>query len=523
MESTFSAAAARPPDQPRAAGGGTLSPYEACEWLELLPAIAWRTDERALIVDRNRLWFEYTGRPRETASGTDWLDVIHPEDQDRAGMAVHGAVATGGMLDCEFRVRRWDGAYRWFLARAAPVRDAAGRVTGWMGIATDIEDRRRAEEALREADRRKDEFLGVLSHELRNPLSPVASAIYILERVDPTGSQARRAREIISRQTRHLTRLVDDLLDVTRIIRGKIELRHERLDLGEVLRRTAEDHRALMDERGIRFTVELPASPLPIEGDATRISQIAGNLLLNAAKFTHSGGSVTLRVVEGPAAYELHVKDDGTGIAADLLPRVFEPFTQGPQGLARTPGGLGLGLALVKGLAELHGGRAAAHSAGPGRGAELVVTFPAVRVAAPTLRPRRAGPGPDGRALDVLVVAGCERAAELTAAIERCGHAARHAHDAGGALAVALAAPPDVVLCDLGLPDAGAFTLARALRGSEIGEELVLVAAGRPGDEPERAGVAAADFDLHLARASDAEALRRLLGFSAPALRSAMG
>ncbi|HYD42221.1 MAG TPA: ATP-binding protein [Anaeromyxobacter sp.] len=518
MEPTCSAAAPRPPEQSRAAGCGTLSPHDACEWLESLPAIAWRTDERALIVDRNRLWFEYTGRPRETASATDWLEVIHADDRERAARAVQDAVATGGMLDCEFRVRRWDGAYRWFLARAAPVRDGAGRVTGWMGIATDIEDRRRAEEALREADRRKDEFLGVLSHELRNPLSPVASAIYILERVDPTGTQARRAREIIARQTRHLTRLVDDLLDVTRIIRGKIELRRARLDLGEVLRRTAEDHRALMDERGIRFTVELPAAPLPIDGDATRISQIAGNLLLNAAKFTHRGGAVTLRVVEGPDAHELHVKDDGTGISADLLPRVFEPFTQGPQGLARTPGGLGLGLALVKGLAELHGGGVAAYSAGPGRGAELVVTFPV----APAVGPRRALRAAAERVLDVLVVGRGQRAAELAAEVERWGHAARHAHDPGGALAAARAAPPDVVLCDLDLPGAGALTLARALRGSELGDELVLVAAGALG--PDRAHVAdEAGFDLHLARASDAEALRRLLGFSGPPQRSAMG
>lgn len=377
-----SSTSARPggrPPRPRRSGERTGA--FADEWLEALPAIAWRTDERASIIDRNRLWFEYTGRSRESASGDDWLEVLHPEDRATAAQAVQRAVGTGGMLEVEFRVRRWDGAYRWFLARASPVQDAAGRVTGWMGIATDIEDRKRAEEALREADRRKDAFLGVLSHELRNPLSPLASAIFILDHVEPTGAQARHAREVIARQTAHLTRLVEDLLDVTRIVRGKIELRLEPLDLGLVLRRTADDHAALMAERGIALAVDVPARPLPMRGDPVRLAQIVGNLLLNAAKFTPAGRRVELRVEDRPGLYEVHVRDDGAGIAPELLPRIFEPFTQGPQGLARSSGGLGLGLALVKGLTTLHGGTVEAHSDGPGSGTDVEVRFPAAPAA----------------------------------------------------------------------------------------------------------------------------------------------
>ncbi|MGC3996428.1 MAG: PAS domain-containing sensor histidine kinase [Anaeromyxobacter sp.] len=301
--------------------------------------------------------------------------MIHPADVAQLAAGVRQAVATGGLLECEFRVRRADGAYRWFLGRASPVRDAAGRVTGWMGIGTDIEDRRRAEQALRDADWRKDEFLGMLSHELRNPLAPLTSALYLMEQSDPASPRARRAREVVARQAAHLTRLVDDLLDVTRIVRGKIELRRERIDLGEVAARASEDHRAVLEARGVELVLERSPAPLPLDGDATRIAQIAGNLLQNAAKYTPPGGHVWVRVRRRAGRLELCVRDDGAGIAPELLPRLFEPFSQGPQGLARSEGGLGLGLAMVKGLAALHGGTAEAHSEGEGCGTEVVVTF----------------------------------------------------------------------------------------------------------------------------------------------------
>ncbi len=239
------------------------------------------------------------------------------------------------------------------------------------------EERLRAQaEALREADRRKDEFLGMLSHELRNPLAPIWNSIYILNRADPTSEQARRAKDVLGRQAGHLGRIVDDLLDVTRIARGKIELHRERLDLNEIVRRAGEDHRALLQEREIELVIEIPREPTWVEGDATRLAQIVGNLLLNSGKFTGSGGEVMLTVSSGPSAAAIHVRDTGSGIDPGLLEHVFEPFTQGSQGLARTGGGLGLGLALVKGMAELHGGSVAARSEGAGRGTELVVQLP---------------------------------------------------------------------------------------------------------------------------------------------------
>ena len=227
---------------------------------------------------------------------------------------------------------------------------------------------RESKERLEEADRRKDEFLGMLSHELRNPLAPIRNSIYILNNADPIGEQSRRAKAVIERQAEQLTRLVDDLLDVTRIARGKIELRRDRVDLAQLVRRAGEDHGGLMRERGIEMVVEVPREPMWADGDAVRLAQIVGNLLHNCAKFTSSGGHVTLALEAVRGAAEIHVRDTGAGIDPDLLIHVFDPFIQAERTLARTSGGLGLGLALVKGFTEMHGGSVRAASAGPGHG-----------------------------------------------------------------------------------------------------------------------------------------------------------
>jgi PAS domain S-box-containing protein len=384
------------------------------------------------------------------------------------------------------------------LARAISERDALMRSL------------RESKERLEEADRRKDEFLGMLSHELRNPLAPIRNAVYLLDHAAPGGEQARRARAVIDRQATHLTRLVDDLLDVTRIARGKIELRRARLDLGQLVRRAGEDHAGVFRERGIELAVEAPQAPLWVDGDAVRLAQVVGNLLHNAAKFTAPGGRVVLAVEAVPGAAEIRVRDDGAGIEPDLLLHVFEPFVQAERTLARTSGGLGLGLALVKGLAEMHGGSARAASAGPGQGAELVVRLPRAEAAAaagaPARRPARAG-----RSRRVLVVDDNEdAAASLAELVELFGHAAEVAHDGATALEKARANPPDVVLCDLGLPGMSGFDVARALRqAAGAGPELVAVS-GYAQPEDLRAALEAG-FDRHLAKPPDPEEIERLL------------
>jgi signal transduction histidine kinase len=261
----------------------------------------------------------------------------------------------------------------------------------------DVSDARRAEEALhqekelarrraaelqvanarlRELDRRKDEFLGMLSHELRNPLAPIRNSIFVLRRGTATAEQVARAHRVLERQTEHLTRLVDDLLDVTRIARGRIALRCERVDLAGLVSRAAEDFRTVMRERDLAFEVQLPSAPVEADADPTRVTQVVGNLLHNAAKFSRSGDRVTLALAEVEGMAELRVRDTGAGIEPALLDQIFEPFVQGERTLARTEGGLGLGLALVKMIAELHGGSVRAESQGKGHGAELIVRLP---------------------------------------------------------------------------------------------------------------------------------------------------
>jgi PAS domain S-box-containing protein len=338
----------------------------------------------------NAQWKAFSGLDGEATARTGWTGVLHPDDLAAAQDCHLRALRTGEPQEVELRYRATGGQYRWFLSRLAPVQAGTGRVVRLVGAAMDITARKEAEQALREADRRKNEFLGVLSHELRNPLAPIRYAIHLLERTGADTPQAERARAVIARQSEHLTRLVDDLLDVTRIARGKIDLRRTAVDLGDVVRRTAEDLRSVLDARGLELEVVVPAAPAPVNGDPTRLAQVIGNLLHNAAKFTPAGGRVTLALVRDGDAAEIRVRDTGVGIEPELLARMFEPFVQGERSLARTQGGLGLGLALVKGIAELHGGTVRAASAGADRGAELAVRLP---LAAPVSRSSGASAG----------------------------------------------------------------------------------------------------------------------------------
>jgi CheY-like chemotaxis protein len=312
---------------------------------------------------------------------------------------------------------------------------------------------------------------------------------------------------VATRQLAHLTRLVDDLLDVTRIARGKVELRRATVDLAALVRRTAEDYRALMHERRLELAVAVPAGPVTVDGDETRLSQVLGNLLSNAAKFTPAGGGVTVELRAGGGHADLHVRDTGVGIAPDLLPSIFDPFTQAKQTLARSEGGLGLGLALVKGLTELHGGRVAVTSA-PGSGTAFTVQLPTAQASASVRG--ASGPGPARRTYRVLVVDDNVDAADSLAELVRLlGHDAEVAHDGPSAVAAVEASRPDLVLCDLGLPGMDGYEVAKVLRAKLEGEVQLVAVSGYAQPEDVRRS-ADAGFDAHIAKPPDPQRIERL-------------
>jgi PAS domain S-box-containing protein len=492
-----------------------------------IPQLAWMTDASGAIVWYNRRWFEYTGTTFEEMAGWGWTAVHHPDHLERVIAKFKSHLATGEAWEDIFPLRSSGGEFRWFLSRAFPIRDAQGQVLQWFGTNTDITEQRAAEEALREADRRKNEFIRMLSHELRNPLAPIRNSIQVLDLVDAGSPNALRARQVIRRQVDHLTRLVDDLLDVTRVTSGKMVLAKASHDLAAVVRAAVEDHRALFDSQGLRLEAALPDEPVEALVDAPRITQLLGNLLQNALKFTPAGGwvRVSMRAEGGRARIEVH--DSGVGIEPALLGRLFEPFVQGEHSLERSNGGLGLGLALARGVADLHGGTLQAHSDGINQGAQFILLLPVGAVAGRTQPPAPAAsePSPGPRPLSVLVVDDNRDAGESMAVlVELLGHRAEVAYEGRDGVARILEKTPDVVFCDIGLPGMNGYELATRVRERASRPYLVAVSGYAQADDLERA--AAAGFDQHIAKPATMEKLRSALDaaakrlFPAPAPRS---
>jgi PAS domain S-box-containing protein len=413
-----------------------------------------------------------------------------------------------GRWEGELEHRTRDGRIVTVSAKMQLVRSPDG-VERVLATNRDITERKRAEEALRaangqliEADRRKTEFLAMLSHELRNPLAPIRNSLYILDRAAPGGEQARRAQRVIDRQVTHMARLVDDLLDVMRISRGKTHLQLERLDVTDVVSHAADDHRAAFANAGLGLEVSVPARPVWIEGDRVRMAQLVGNLLSNAAKFTERGGKATLSLEEdvGLGQAVIRVLDTGAGIAPDMLPRLFEPFVQADRSLARSSGGLGLGLAVAKGLAEMHDGTVSASSQGLGQGAEFTVRVPLDRSAPSTEDEARSVPrmAPSRRVL--VIEDNVDAADSLREVLELGGHGVDVAHSAEEGLARARAFRPDVVLCDLGLPGMDGDAVARALRADPAFRDTMLVALTGYAAPEDISRSREAGFDHHVAK-----------------------
>ena len=378
------------------------------------------------------------------------------------------------------------------------------------------EDLRRSEESLKEADRRKDEFLATLAHELRNPLAPIRNAVQILRAQGSEDASLKWAREVIDRQAQQLSRLVDDLLDVSRITRGRIELRKERIELAAVLERALETSRPAVEAAHHRLTVSFPEDPVRVEVDLTRMAQVLSNLINNAAKYTRPGGHIEVSASVEVKQAAIEVRDDGLGIAPEMLSRIFDLFAQVDTSLERAQGGLGIGLTIARNLVEMHGGSMEAASGGLGRGSAFTVRLPLApeedaRAAAEADRGQETGEK-TGAGLRILVVDDNQDSADSLAVWLRLkGHEVRAAYGGPEALAAALEQRPDLVLLDIGMPGMSGYEVVRRLRAHPDTRRTRLVAMTGWGQEEDRRQSREAGFDQHLVKPLEPRALEELL------------
>ncbi len=402
----------------------------------------------------------------------------------------------------------------------SPIRDPAGNLVGAAKIARDITERKRAEvqntdllKEIRRSASHQDQLLCMLAHELRNPLAPLRNAVHLLQLRGDDPSVVSRVREMMDRQITHMGRLVDDLLEVSRITRGTINLNRERTDLSRLVRLTMQDQRELIEQQGIAIESKFPDIPVWVQGDRTRLTQVLENLLENARKFTQSGGSIAVEVAADLASREavLRVGDTGIGVDPDLLPRLFEPFTQADRSLDRRGGGLGLGLALVKRLVELHDGTVSARSAGSDQGTEFTVRLP-LQEEPMALSESLPGPKKTTRNVRVLVVEDNRDAAEsLRMLLSTQGYEVALAYTGTEGVEAARTARPDVIICDVGLPGMDGYAVARAIRMNPGTAKTRLIAVTGYGQDDDRMRALASGFDTHLVKPADPEVLLGLL------------
>jgi CheY-like chemotaxis protein len=387
--------------------------------------------------------------------------------------------------------------------------------------AADLIQRIQFEQALQEADRRKDEFLATLAHELRNPLAPIRNAVELMRRANGEITLLEQARSMLERQVAQMVRLVDDLLDISRITRGKLQLRKERVEVAAVLRSAVEATRPLIDAQAHQLTISLPSEPIHLDADPIRLAQIFSNLLNNAAKYTEKGGHIWLTAKREDSEAVVSVRDTGIGIAAEHLPNLFEMFSQVEPALNRSQGGLGIGLSLVKGLTELHGGRVEAHSDGPGKGSEFIVRMGIVDKPVSALPQPVPGTKPhSGPERRILVVDDNRDAADsLVMMLRMMGHETATAYDGIEAVQAAAAFRPDVVLLDIGLPKMNGYEAARHIRKQPWGSGMALIALTGWGQEGDKRRALEAGFDHHLTKPVEVVALERLIAIINPVLQ----
>jgi PAS domain S-box-containing protein len=459
-------------------------------------------------------WREFTGQTeaeRTADRGRGWLAAVHEADREAAWQNWQNILSLSGQTSAEYRVRRRDGAWRWLAVSSVPIRDESGVVSECVGTVTDISAEVHARESLKDADRRKDEFLAMLAHELRNPLAAISNAVQITRRSD-SREHREWSQELIEAQVKNLTRMIDDLMDVSRITRGKIQLHKQPLNLTPIIKSAIEAARPLIEERKHRLTINLAAGALPVEGDPTRLEQVFVNLLNNAAKYTESGGCITLDARAEGREVVLRVVDTGLGMAPELLARAFDLFAQEDRTIARSEGGLGIGLTLVKSLVEMHRGTVTAESAGLGKGSRFTVHLPlAAEPAAEPTRPKTAAADLAKSSRVLVVDDNIDTARGMAQLLKLLGNDVRIAHDGPSAIAEARNHRPAFILLDIGLPGMDGYRVARTLRDEGF-DETIFIAVSGYGEDTAQARSRESGFNHHLVKPVDFDTLVAIIG-----------
>jgi PAS domain S-box-containing protein len=480
----------------------------------------WQLDLATLRLDCSAQCKAIFGVPADAPLSYERLwEVVHPYDRERVRQLLASAIAERADYDAEYRACWPDGSTRWVTTRGRGLYDEEGEPLRMIGVALDITERKVAEdtlrryaEALTEADRRKDEFLATLAHELRNPLVPLRNGLEILRMAGDNPAGVEALRVMMKRQVDLMVRLIDDLLDLSRISRGKIELRRKPMQLADVLRQAVEIGRAAIEEAGHRFSVEVPPDPILVNADAARLAQVFANLLNNAAKFTENGRQIALTVEPALDEVFVTVRDNGIGIPANMLDKIFDMFIQVDRSLERSQGGLGIGLSLVRELVQLHGGSVQAKSDGDGRGSEFVVRLPIACLAhevPPVSVPKRVAM--TGRRRILVVDDNRDAATSLAMMLEFMGNETRSSYDGLEALDTAEEFRPDIILLDIGMPKMNGHEACRRIRRQTWGKDVVLVAITGWGQEDDRRRSREAGFDFHVVKPVESAALEELL------------
>jgi PAS domain S-box-containing protein len=476
----------------------------------------WVTDADGRAIYISDSFLKLVGLTADQASDDGWAHVLHEDDIEDTLKAWRECARTGSMWYREHRVLGMDGKYHSILAQGVPIRDESGKITRWAGINLDISRLKNTERALLEADRRKDEFLATLAHELRNPLAPIRNAVRILDSDAADDRQRKWGREVIARQVQRMSLLLDDLLDVARITRGRLELKKDYVDLKSVMGDAVETARPLLDAKQHRLTVDLPGEPVRLEADPLRLSQVIGNLLTNAAKYTDTGGAITLSARVANAELVISIRDNGIGLRPESIPGLFTMFSQVNSAIDRAEGGLGIGLALVKGLVALHGGRVEVKSEGLGRGSEFIVHLPHKVLAPNAVAVEEADTGAanasEVRRGRVLVADDNRDAAESLGMVLRfAGYEVEIAFNGADALALAAEKRPRAAIIDIGMPGMSGHEVARRMRLEAWGRNAVLIALTGWGQDQDKQAAKAAGFDEHLTKPVDPEQVEQVL------------